>query len=277
LLLANVAHASLTVTARGSGNNNTAGTSLVCTPTSNMGVSGNNMGVLVISADNVAASGACCGISSTTVTDSAGNTWTKQLNKVYDPGAASAGVEMAIFTAPMPNGLSTSQNVTITFAASATAKTYAFWEVAAGTGNAANFVSAAASCDNCTTGQTGTTQTFTTVSLTLGDAVIAVMTCEGNPTFTADSDTTNGSWSSAQTNTAGSAGTGNGIITQAKVVNNAGTQTYDTSTSSSVDWTMGYARLNEVAGPTPTPSPTPSPTPTPGVVSGGNFFIFFPR
>src|SRR4030095_8695479 len=106
-----------------------------------------------------------------TFTDSVGNTWTRQLDAVYDPGAANVGVEIAAYTSPITTNITTSDNVTVTVNPTTSGKTVGLWEVSGANGTP-TFVTAAAISDGLTSGQTGTAVSMTTVSITSGDAVI---------------------------------------------------------------------------------------------------------
>jgi hypothetical protein len=82
-----------TINNRGTGTHNTAATSFTLTPGSNCTALAKI--VLCVAADNSSSGGATNDF--TTVTDTLGNTWIKRQSPVFDNGAASAGVQGAIY------------------------------------------------------------------------------------------------------------------------------------------------------------------------------------
>ena len=76
------------------------------------------------------------------------------------------------------------------------------------------------------------------------DCIIGFVTNTGPVTYTADSDTTNGAWESASISSVGTSGVSNGvsILIQEKIVRGNGSQTHNTSFSSS-NATSGLIRL----------------------------------
>ena len=228
----------ITATARGTGGNNTAATSIVCTPTSTIPAA--SAGVLVLAADNAAGGGAAQLPAS--VTDSVGNVWTRQLNPLYDPGAGSAGVELAFYVcADLTTALTSANNITFSGLASTTAKAYAFWQVApTGATTKISYVTGAAG-----TGAASATPTVTTSSIPTGDIVIGGGGAESASTWTGDADTTNGSWSAQQAAGFGTGTSGMSVTTQYKVVTATATQTYN-PTLTSADQILGWIQLTEV-------------------------------
>jgi hypothetical protein len=232
------AQAALTVTARGTGGNNTGATTLVVTPASNLAAG--SAGVLVVALDN-AGSGGASPTTGASETDSVGNVWTRRANPIYDPGAASAGVEVAFFTATLTTALTTSNSLTLNFANTVTAKAWALWEVAPGAGKIVSYVTGAAG-----TGSATGTPTVTTGSITNGDVVIGGGGAESANTWTGDSDTTNGNWSTQQANGFGTGTSGMSVTSQAKVVTADATQTYN-PTLTSADTILGWVQLKEAS------------------------------
>lgn len=237
---------SLTATNRGTGNHNTGATSVACSPTSNF--TAGKMAVLFIAYDN-AGSGGADPFSS--IIDSVGNTWTSRQAILFDPGAASAGIAGRIFTCPQDIGqITTGTTVTVSFGAvSVVAKAWTFIEVNASVGIA-----------TFRTGGTGTggnqaSPNVVTASVTSGECAICGVVSETNNALTGDSDTTNGSWSTAQTTSAGSGATGVSIITQQKVVTGTGTQSY-TATHTAADCIAAYIIVQEITVTNVTPDPT---------------------
>lgn len=220
LLFASQAHAALTVSSRGTGGNNTGATGLTVTPGSNF--TAGSLGVLVIALDNSGSAGANT-VSPATATDSASGTWTRQQNGLFDNGAASAGAEVSVYTIPSTS-LTTAGSITVTFSNSVTAKAWALWEVTADAGKIATYLTGGVG-----TGATSN-PTVTTSSITSGDAVIGVTAAEASAaSITGDADTTNGTWSTAQTAGFGSGTSGMTVSSQSKVTTATAAQTYNTT------------------------------------------------
>ncbi len=233
------ANAALTGTDRGSGNHNSASATLTVTPTSNFTAS--SFGVLCIALDNSGSAGSTL-ISPTTASGSDGSTWTKRPNSLFDNGAASAGVEIVIYTSSSTS-LTTAQSITVTWSSTTpTAKAWTLTEVAAATGKIISFRTS-----DVNTGATTGTPTFSSnPTVNDGEMIIGAGGAESANTWTGDSDTTNGSWSSQQSNAAGTGTSGMSITTQRKIVNATGTQTYN-PTLTSADVILAYIILTEVS------------------------------
>lgn len=230
----------LTGTNRGTGGNTTAATSIAITPASNF--SSGSMAILAIAYDNSGGGGAD---PYSSITDSVGNTWTSRQNALNDPGAASAGSTLRIFTSNMSTALTTANTITVNFGSSTTAKSWTLTEIAA----AANFIPEYAT-GNVATGS-NTTPTITSTSITSGNVILGAMANEGNATITADSDTTNGSWSTQQTINNGTGTSGMQVASQYKITTGTGTQTYNLTLSATGDWSIGWIEIREVASFTP--------------------------
>src|SRR5678815_4287290 len=126
----------LTITARGTGTHNTSASSFTLSPGSNC-TAGAKV-VLCVAADNSSSGGSTNDF--TTVTDGLGNTWVKRQSPVFDNGAASAGVQGAIYDTDQSVGtLQTSTVITVNFGSSPTAKTWTLTEVNHGAGATTEF------------------------------------------------------------------------------------------------------------------------------------------
>lgn len=225
----------ITAANRGSGGNATAATSISITPGSNF--TSGSWGILCISYDNSGGGGAD---PFTTITDSVGNTWTSRVNVLNDPGAASAGIALRIFTTSFNiAALTTANTITVNFGSSTTAKAWTLSEALAGTG----FTLALGTATG--TAQTTASPTITTVSLTSGNFVLGVLGSEGNGTRTADADTTNGTWSTALSAGFGTTTGGAEIISQYKIVTATATQTFNPTLATSTDNAIAYIQLIE--------------------------------
>lgn len=234
-----------TVNNRGSGNHNTSATSFPLTPASNCTALAKVS--LCVAADNSSSGGATNDF--TTVTDTLGNTWVKRQSPVFDNGAASAGVQGAIFDTDQTAGtLQTTTTITVNFGSSPTAKTWTLTEIAPDAGK----VITHATGGNKSAGATGTALTTgATGTITIGQIVLAAFFIEAGTTQTlsaADTDTTNGSWTTNQYNEIGSTTSGSVIVSQAKIQTTAdSTQTYDVTLGISSDYTGSWVVYNEVA------------------------------
>jgi hypothetical protein len=219
----------------GTGGNATASTSIIIS-TGTITVVG-TLCVLCIAYDNSGASGAD---PFSTIVDSLGNTWTSRINSLNDPGAASAGSTLRIFTSTI-GSVNVASTVTVNFSASTTAKAWTLTEIGSTTsGGVAVYLTGAQATGS------GTTQTITSTSIAAGDLILGVLGQEGNGTRTADADTTNGSWSTAQSTGFGTTTSGIEIISQNKTVVLAGTQTFNPVATPLGDWCIAWISATEV-------------------------------
>jgi hypothetical protein len=225
----------LTCTSRGTGNNGTGATSLSVTGRTATLAAG-SLGVLCIALDN-AGSGGATAAAPATATDSKGNVWTRQQSLIYDNGAASAGIEGAIYTAPITVALLTSDTLTLTWIAGVTvvAKAWTWYEVIPAANSEAVYLTGGGIA-----GATAANAQVTTASVAVGDAVIAAYFAEGVSAVTGDADATNGSWGAQQTDTVGATTSGVRVASQQKVQTTAAsTQSYDVTVASQ-DRIAGY-------------------------------------
>ncbi len=224
------------ITARGTWTNNTANTSFTVSPNSNFAA---GLAVLVVAADNGSLNGATEDLGAT-LTDSLGNTWTKQTSGVFDNGAASAGLQTAIYTTDQSAGLlTTSTTVTITTGASATAKAGCFWEVAPRVPGRAFWIERVDTEAGVTTPNPSIS---TGASIPRGSVIIAAVGSEYgiSQSVTDDSDTTDGIWSASQYAEVGVTATGVACVSQAKVATGYGQQVYNPTFGTSSDTIASY-------------------------------------
>lgn len=231
----------LTGTDRGTGTHNTSATSFTLNPGSNF--TAGALAVICLSVDNAGTSGGL--LSTFTVTDTLGNTWTRRSSPIYDPGAANAGVEGAFFTTPQNGGtLQTGTTITVSFGSTAVvAKVWTLMEVSSDISG----VTPTYKNQGVGTGSATTTPTVTSASIGNGQMIIGGVFNEYGTaqTPTGDSDTTNGNWSTMQTNEIGTTTAGQTIITQRKVVSAAGTQTYNPTLGTSSDVIAAWISIGE--------------------------------
>jgi hypothetical protein len=234
----------ITATTRGTGTHNTGASSFTAAPTSNFSGGAGAWGVLCVAADNSSSGGSTNDFAST-ITDSLGNIWTLRQAPIFDNGAASAGVQGAIYTSNLTAGVpQTSTTITVSFGSSPVAKTWTLLELNFAANKTGQFVTGANG-----TGATSSTPSVTTGSITNGNIVIAAVFMEAGTTqgiSADDTDTTNGNWATSQYTEIGSTTSGSAIASNYKVVNSTATQTYNLTLSLSVDLIMAWIEISEV-------------------------------
>jgi hypothetical protein len=228
----------LTVTDRGVGARNTGGeTTYAISPSGNFAA---GLAVLFVAYDNSGTNGADPYVS---IADSLGNTWTSVKNGLQDPGAASAGCTLRAFTTAQNIGtLTTGTTITVTFGATTVARAYALYEV--------NGASTPIYIGGVVLNVASTSYGFfaPTVDALAGEVLLAATALESDGAITADSDSTSGSWSTAQTAAAASGLTGMRISAQSKVVSGIGEQKYNPSWSGNLDSVAMVLVVREGAG-----------------------------
>jgi hypothetical protein len=229
----------LTGTDRGTGGNTTTSTTLTISPASNF--TPGTLAVLCVGYDNSASGGAD---PFTSIADNAGNQWTSRIASLNDPGAALAGACLRIFTAYIGK-LLTTDTVTITLNTTTPSKAWTLMQVAAAAAFTAEYV---------TSGQaTGSTlnPSLATSSIPVGDMTIGAVAAATTSGASADTDTLNGSWSTAQAGTAGNATSASNIqtISQRKVqTTTPSAQTYNL-TLAAATWCEAWVEVTERAIP----------------------------
>lgn len=245
LLLSVQAQAAITITSRGSANAAAGSTTLAVTPASTLAV--NHIGLVIYAVDNSGTSGSTKVFTSSTFNDSVGNTWTRQVDAIYNPAGVNSGVEIACYTSTLATQLTTSDNVTVTFGVSTSGRTVRLLDIAGATGP--YFITASPLSDLLTSGQTGTAVSMTTGSIPSGDAVVCWAGSEqATGSDTGDSDTTNGSWAAITSVSATTSPMRQS--NQSKIVTGTGTQTWDITLGASADWNSAWIQFSETS-PTP--------------------------
>jgi hypothetical protein len=194
--------------------------------------------VAIVAADNAGAAG----ISSiSSVQDSAGNGWTQRalINRTA-ANATNDGASLGIFTGQVINAPS-GGTVTANFSPNTTSKAIEVYRVQPGAGEAVQFVAADAA------GLTGSTTTHNAniVSVSSGDTIFGAAAIESNLVLTADSDTTNGSWSSLIRRLADTTidATSMQCASQWKTVTGSGNQDWAVTTAAGKDSARSYLIL----------------------------------
>lgn len=183
--------------------------------------------VVVVSCDNAGTSGAA---SIAGVTDAVGNVYIRRASRNNDTGNASNGNTLEVYVALCEVALGSTDDITVSFSPNTAGRTAVVWKLTAASGSYARFVeengSVAAATANASVSPTN--------NPTNGDCIIGAHSYESNAAVTGDSDTTNGSWSSAH-QTVADTGIASGSMrcfSQAKVVNATGAQTWNVTHAS---------------------------------------------
>lgn len=201
-----------------------------------------DMLVVMIASDNSETSGTSP-ISS--ISDDAGNTWTQRVNRSRTSGnTVDDGVAIRSYTSAITSALS-SGTITVTFSTSTRSKVALVKKVVAGAGEIVGYDTNGGANGNSSTPST------TSSSVPNGYTIMGFVGAETAASVTGDLDTTNGSWSTQQTNAA-STGTNSTSIrmsSQQKTVTATGDQTYNPLLGSSTDWSCGWMRFYAAAAP----------------------------
>lgn len=234
----------ITATSRGTGTHNTGAASFGFSPATNP-TAGAKL-VLCVTADNSSSGGATNDF--TTVTDTAGNTWIKRQSPVFDNGAASAGVQGAIFDCDQSVAtLTTASTITVSFGSSPVAKAWTLTELTSSVGRVAYRTSGDKAAGATATALT----TGASASVTVGECIIAAMFMEAGTTqsITAeDTDGTNGAWATSSYAEIGTTTAGAVIASSTKVQTTANsTQSYDITVGVSSDYTASWAIYYEAS------------------------------
>jgi hypothetical protein len=236
LLLARAAFATITVTDRGTGNSNASSSSFTVQPATGPMLAGSTC-ILMIAMDN--GNGATTNLNAATYTDSVGNLWRVRNDQVA--GSANQTTESAILESTLTANFGVSDSLVINLTVAAVAKTWTLTEAAPSAGNQVVF-----SISSKGSASAATSAGIISAAVHPNDLVIAMVGAEWSDVFTGDSDTTNGSWSTAQHTGVGPASiAGMSIISQWKVVTAYATQSYDVTLSSAADCSYLYATFVE--------------------------------
>lgn len=191
--------------------------------------------VVAVAADNNGTNGAS---STSSVTDVGGNTYSNRHTGNQDPGAASEGVTLTWWTAPITTALAATDDITVNFSPNTTSKAALVWRVRPGYGVTLTFQAAGGA-----EGTTGSPATGTGARQ-VGDIVFGAVAREHNSATTADSDVLDAAWSSQaeQIASTGTAATSITLASQHKIVTGTGDQTYN-PTATSADVAIGVCIL----------------------------------
>jgi hypothetical protein len=199
--------------------------------------------VVHVAADNNGTAGAAS--LSTTMTDSAGNTFVNRSITNRTAGAVADGVTLGLWTAEVTSAISNG-SITVNFSPSTPAKAAVVKRVAPGAGEVVEFVEVGPGASG-----SGTAYSITATAVQSGHTIFGATGLEQTTAAAADTDTTNGSWSSAYTaaGSTGTNGTSISITSQHKTVTATGNQVYNTSSGSTRDWAINWLTLTATAAP----------------------------
>lgn len=211
-------------------------TSSAALTASSVTVSAGDWIIVAVAADNSGSAGAA---SLTGVTDSAGNTYEQLTLLNQDPAAVDAGTTLGIYLARVDNALS-SGSISANFNPNTPAKAMSIKRITPGAGERVAVHSIGSGAIG-----SGTAYSAGAISVPNGYTIYGATALEQSTAATADSDTTNGSWSTAHTAAAntGTNATSQAITTQQKTVTATGNQTYNTSSGSTRDFAINAVVL----------------------------------
>ena len=200
--------------------------------------------VVIASSANSGTAGAA---SQSGVVDSDGvNVYTQRALINYDPGAASAGATLGIYTCPVTSTLS-SDTITVNHSADTPQKACCVYKVVPGAGETVSVIAVD------TTGITGndTEHAAALVAVTSGDVIFGGAAIETDDTVTGDTDTDNGSWSSVVTRLAdgGADASTMSCVSQYKTATGTGNQTWSCTTASGRDSARTYLVIRSAVPP----------------------------
>lgn len=201
-----------------------------------------DMLVVMLACDNTGANGTPPTV---TCTDSGGNTYTSRVNNWRSATSVpNDGVANRAFTSSITTALS-GGTITLSLDPNTTAKTALVKKIAPDAGEEVTYGT------NAGNSSTSTLPTVTTSSITNGHTVIGFVGIETNENIFSDSDTTNGTWSTQQTELSNT-GTVFGsvrIASQHKTVTATATQTYNPTTANTRDWAINWMSFSATALP----------------------------
>jgi hypothetical protein len=169
------------------------------------------------------------------VTDSAGNTYTERATRQYTPFPGIGGC-FGVYTTEVTSDITNGQ-VTVNLSSSSANKAVQVYRFRPGTGEFASYIEGATFA-----GSTATSHSVPSISVTDADTIFCFAGISDDSTWTGDSDTTNGSWSTLVTRIAASATPDVNLSSQYKTVTATGNQTW-TVTGPSRPGVPGYIIL----------------------------------
>lgn len=203
-----------------------------------------DMLVVIVAAANAGTAGAA---SLTTVVDSDGvNTYTQRALINYNPGAASAGATLGIYTCVVTSTLS-ADTITANFSVNTPEKSIQVYKIAPGASEVCTFIAAD------TVGVTGNLSAYTanTVSVASGDIIFGAAAIETDDTITGDTDTDSGSWSSIISRLADNGADASTMVcsSQYKTTTATANQTWHATSTTARDAAISYLVVRSAVPP----------------------------
>lgn len=169
-----------------------------------------------------------------TITDTSGNIYTLLSKTTRTAGVSNDGTTLGIWLGRITTILNNG-SITFNFSSDTSTKCYSIKKITVGNNEWVTPIS----ISNGFTGS-GTAFSASAISVISGYTIFGATALEQSTAAIADSDTTNGSWSTAYTIAAdtGTNSTSQSLSTQQKTVTATGNQTYNTSSGSTRDWAL---------------------------------------
>jgi len=170
-----------------------------------------------------------------TITDTSGNIYTLLSKTNRTAGVSNDGTTLGIWLGRITTILNNG-NITFNFSSDTSTKCYSIKKITVGNNEWVTPIS----ISNGFTGS-GTAFSSSAISVISGYTIFGATAMESYSAITADSDTTNGSWSTAYSiiaNNGSDHTLSQSLSTQQKTVTATGNQTYNTSTVSTRDWAL---------------------------------------
>ena len=182
------------------------------------------------------------------VVDSDGvNTYTQRALINYDPGAASAGATLGLYTCQVTSTLSL-DTITVNHSVNTPEKAVQVYKIVPGASEVISLVAVD------TTGQTGNSTLYGSdaVSVASGDMIFGAAAIETDDAITGDADTTFGSWSTILTRLADNGADASTMTcsSQHKTTTGAGDQTWGCTSSTARDSARTTIVLRSAVPPT---------------------------
>ena len=225
----------LTFTDRGTGGNNSTATTIVITPATDLAAG--STGIIAIAMDN--ANAASSNLTSAPYTDTAGNVWYVVQDTVA--GTANSLAEAVILKSLLTANFTTSKSLTVSLAVTCIAKAWAIVEVIPGTAGTVALLGAA----NTVAAPASSAPSIITTELSNGHGILGIGFSESDDQWAGDADTTNGSWSTMQHAGFGTGAAGMSILTQTKVCNAYGLQTFNPTLTNPFDCKVTWMQFVE--------------------------------
>ncbi len=232
-----------TVTDLANGTSTTSNTTVTTGSTVTVSTASGDWLVVLVAAANASGTGQS---SLSSISDSGGvNVYTERLIKNADVGAASEGATLGMYTCQVTSNL-TNGTVTANFSTNTPQKAIQVYRVRPAAGETISY-------EDVGSGIAGATTTWATGSnsRSSGDILFGALALETDDAITGDSDTTNGSWSSAITRLAdgGADEDAMSLFSQYKNVTGSGIQAWTATVGVNRDGAASWMALNSAVVP----------------------------